>query len=496
MPDKKNLVLGLMVAIPAWAGAAEPLGRSPEDAARVAEVTRPATGFDAPEPFESHPGGAGTVAARGDARALSQPAANLDPARGLDFELGRSLFEKLWVASPSSTRASDGLGPLYNARSCGRCHIRDGRGHPPSPAGGSAESLVLRLSVPGGAAPDGIAEWIATQGDPVYGGQLQDVATPGHRAEGRIALRHEETAVTLAGGEVVHLRRPDYRIADPAYGPLADGLMTSARVAPPMTGLALLAAIPEADILAQEDPEDADGDGISGRAGWQPGPQGPQLGRFGWKAGVATLEAQVAQAFVTDLGLSTPLHPVHAGDCTPAQTACRAAPDGADPERAGLEVDGAAFDLVTFYAGHLGVPARRDLGAPAVLRGKAVFHAAGCPACHVPKFVTARDPARPATSFQLIWPWSDLLLHDMGEGLADHRPEGRATGREWRTPPLWGVGLAQAVSPEAGFLHDGRARSLIEAVLWHGGEAAPARDRVIALPKPDRDALIAFLESL
>ncbi|MEL6979412.1 MAG: di-heme oxidoredictase family protein, partial [Pseudomonadota bacterium] len=144
---------------------------------------------------------------------------------------------------------------------------------------------------------------------------------------------------------------------------------------------------------------------------------------------------------------------------------------------------------------------RRDVDDPIVLRGKEMFYEAGCISCHTPKHVTHRletdgAAAQPEQSFQLIWPYTDLLLHDMGEGLADGRPEGEATGREWRTPPLWGVGLTEAVNGHTFYLHDGRARSLLEAVLWHGGEAQAARDHAAALPKADRDALIRFLESL
>ncbi|MGL4321999.1 MAG: di-heme oxidoredictase family protein, partial [Paracoccaceae bacterium] len=185
------------------------------------------------------------------------------------------------------------------------------------------------------------------------------------------------------------------------------------------------------------------------------------------------------------------------GDCTAAQPDCRNAPHGQEPGiRDGLEVDDAALDLITFYSRNLGVPARRGANDPTVLQGKAIFHAAQCADCHVPKAVTHRLSGQDAQSFQLIWPYTDLLLHDMGEGLADHRPEARATGTEWRTPPLWGIGLTAQVSGRAAFLHDGRARSLLEAILWHGGEAQVARDSVVALPTADRDALIAFLESL
>ncbi|MEH6776026.1 MAG: di-heme oxidoredictase family protein, partial [Cereibacter changlensis] len=230
---------------------------------------------------------------------------------------------------------------------------------------------------------------------------------------------------------------------------------------------------------------------------WSVERNAPMLGRFGLKAGAPTIKQQSAAAFAGDMGISNPLFPAHSGECTAAQTACLAAPTGAEPGvRDGLEVDAAGLDLVAFYARNLAVPERRGLDDPQVLRGKQVFHDSGCAACHRPKFVTHRLEGQPEQSFQLIWPHTDMLLHDMGEGLADNRPEARADGREWRTPPLWGIGLTEQVSGHSHFLHDGRARTLLEAVLWHGGEAEAARQRVISLPKPDRDALIAYLESL
>jgi CxxC motif-containing protein (DUF1111 family) len=265
-----------------------------------------------------------------------------------------------------------------------------------------------------------------------------------------------------------------------------------------MIGLGLLEAIPAADILAHVDETDADGDGISGRANivWSTEFDQPMLGRFGLKAGAPTIRQQSADAFAGDIGISNPLHPNGWGECTDTQDACRAAIDGGDNVHDGLEVDADGLDLVTFYSRNLAVPARRDLDDPEVLLGKEVFYETGCTACHTPKFVTARLEDQPEQSFQLIWPYSDLLLHDIGEGLADLRPEARATGTEWRTPPLWGIGLTEQVSEHTYFLHDGRARSFLEAVLWHGGEAQTHRDAVVAMPKNDRNALIRFLESL
>jgi len=474
------------------------LPRTSEETEHIARVVAPTSDFTRAEPFEARPGGAAGVRARTTADAFSQPSGNMVLDRQTDFRLGNRLFRKLWVAAPASTRASDGLGPLYNARGCQNCHLKDGRGHPPTGPDDPAVSMVLRLSVPGGDAP-AIKGYLATLPDPTYGSQLQNFAAPGRTPEGRLVITWTEQPVTLADGTVVPLRKPAYSVTDLAQGPLAPGAMLSPRVAPQMIGLGLLEAIPASDILARVDEDDADGNDISGRANivWSPEHDRPMLGRFGLKAGTATIREQSAVAFAGDMGLSTVLLPDPWGDCTPAQTECRMAPHGQEPGiRDGLEVDGESLDLVTFYSRNLAVPDRRTPDAPQVLRGKQVFYDSGCPACHTPKFVTARLENQPEQSFQLIWPYTDLLLHDMGPGLADNRPEARATGSEWRTAPLWGIGLTEQVTGTASFLHDGRARSVLEAVLWHGGEAQAARDSVIALPAPDRAALLAFLESL
>ena len=469
---------------------------SAQDCARVAAVTAPPQQFDRAQPFEASAGGAATLRGVVGPKAFTHPSANLAGRGHSDFFLGDALFNKAWASSPASTHASDGLGPLFNARACQSCHVRDGRGHPPGPDD-RALSMFLRLSVP----PRTEAERAAIASlailripEPTYGGQLQEFATPGLAAEGRMQIAYEEFSVSLSGGETATLRRPTYTIAHPGYGPLDEEVMISPRVAPPLIGLGLLEAIHPADIEARADPDDADGDGVSGRVS-RVDPAGA-IGRFGWKASSASLRAQSASAFSGDIGISTPDRPAPHGDCTARQTACRHAPNGVQARLGDTEAPAPVLDLVTHYTAHLAVPARRDVDDGEVLRGKAAFHAAGCAACHTPSFVTARDAARPEHQFQLIWPYTDLLLHDMGEGLADHRPVGTASGREWRTAPLWGVGLTETVSGHSFLLHDGRARSLLEAVLWHGGEAQAARDAVIAMPPDARAALIRFLESL
>ncbi|MDE0523589.1 MAG: c-type cytochrome [Boseongicola sp.] len=473
--------------------------RTADEASRIAAVTALPKRFDGPQRFENRPAGAATVRVTPDADAFSQPSGNITFEDELNFRVGDGLFRKLWVSSPSSTRASDGLGPLFNARSCQRCHVKDGRGHPPSGPDDNAISMFLQISIPG-TQDDGIEEiegYLATLPDPTYGTQLQDFSLAGHPAEYSLQIEYEEIEVPLAGGEVAHLRRPTYTAANLGYGPLHPKAMLSPRVAPQMIGLGLLEAIPTADILALADPDDADGDGVSGRANvvWSVEFDQPMLGRFGHKAGTPTVRQQAAAAFSGDIGISSPLFPAPWGECTEVQADCRAAPHG-DADDRGFEIDAEGLDLVTFYSRNLGVPARRDVGGATVLRGKEIFYGTGCTSCHRPAFVTHRLADQPEQSFQLIWPYSDLLLHDMGPGLADNRSEARATGSEWRTSPLWGIGLTKQVSGHTNFLHDGRARSLLEATLWHGGEAQPHRDAVAGMAPEDREALIKFLESL
>jgi CxxC motif-containing protein (DUF1111 family) len=361
--------------------------------------------------------------------------------------------------------------------------------------------MFLRLSVPPSEPderPSVNGVFAGEVGDPIYGTQLQDFAVPGLAAEGRMVIAYQDHPVTLGDGEVVTLRAPTYSITDLNYGPLADDVMISPRIANPMIGLGLVEQIPLEDILAHADPEDSDGDGISGRANWTIDPETGDvaLGRFGWKAGKATIRDQSASAFAGDIGISTPLVNTPYGDCTISQAECLSMPHGEQARLGVSEAPDPVLDLVTFYSQTLGVPERRNVDDPAVLAGKQAFYQSGCASCHMPKFVTSKTAENPALRFQLIWPYSDFLLHDMGEGLADNRPEGQANGFEWRTPPLWGVGLTQTVSGHTFLLHDGRARNLTEAILWHGGEAQSARDAFASMSAEERANMIAFLESL
>ncbi|MGV1924724.1 di-heme oxidoredictase family protein [Agrobacterium tumefaciens] len=471
-----------------------------KDQSRVQAVTAPTMDFTMPEPFEAMSGGATTSTHKADSGAFSHPSATMPFERKQDFKLGNALFQKLWVSSPSSTQASDGLGPLYNARSCQACHVKDGRGRPPL-AGEDAVSLFLRLARPARNEAERAAiarHEVLNFPDETYGRQLQNVAIPGLAAEGKPVVTYIEKPVRLADGEVVMLRKPDYAVAGLHYGPLGVDTTLSARIAMPTLGLGLIEAIADADILAGADPDNKNGDGISGRPAFVRDHRTGEvkLGRFGWKAQNASVRDQSASAFSHDIGISTPDAQNAYGDCTDVQKDCLAMPTGVQPRLGPVEAPDPILDLVTFYTENLAVPQRRDVGDPTVLRGKQLFYASGCTSCHTPKFVTRRDTADPMQSFQLIWPYSDFLLHDMGEELADGQQVGEASGQEWRTQPLWGIGLTRSVNGNGFYLHDGRARSLTEAILWHGGEAQKARDAFADLQKSDRQALLAFLESL
>ena len=497
----QGITLSLAVAAASFIAVLTSLSAKPDgERARIAAVTLPATDFSRPERHERRPGGAATVFKVPNRDAFSHPSANMSFEQQLDFKVGNGIFKKVWVSAPSSTSSSDGLGPLFNARSCQRCHLKDSRGRPPA-EGERAESMFLRLSIPPQTEADRAALREHRQAvipEPAYGGQLQNFSIQGMLAEGEMMIAYEETSVALADGAVVRLRAPTYGVSGLHYGALHPGVMLSPRVAPPIIGMGLLEAIADADILAGVDPDDRDGDGISGRSNWVWSDEHGKvmLGRLGWKAGQPTVAQQAASAFRGDIGVSTPLYPHPHGDCTPAQRECRTAPHGGASGAESVEATATMFDLLAFYTRNLGVPARRDIDHPQVLAGKRLFYKSNCTGCHRPKFVTRRDSIGKEQSFQLIWPYTDLLLHDMGDGLADNRPEGEATNHEWRTPPLWGIGLTETVSGHTLFLHDGRARNLLEAILWHGGEAEPAKKRVVAMTREERAALLAFLRSL
>jgi CxxC motif-containing protein (DUF1111 family) len=402
----------------------------------------------------------------------------------MDGVLGKALFERLWVSAPSSTKAADGLGPLFNARACSSCHQGGGRTAVSLQEGSLPASAGLTLRV--GAIEDG-----RIVPHPKLGLQVQTMAVPGLAPEGALALSFETHIEQLADGTSIELRRPRFTIGREDVGDLA---WISPRLAPDLHGSGLLERVPLSRLAALADPDDLNGDGISGSivTGLY-GEQGIEPGRFGWKGDEPDLMHQIAAAFQFDLGLATPLRPELWGDCTAAEATCRAAPHGAAP--GAVEVENNIVALIATYLRGLPAPAGQRTSVD-VGQGQAIFAAIGCSGCHAPQ-----QPAELASG-RTIWfqPYSDLLVHDMGDGLADRAADDAVSAaqsaRDWRTAPLWGLGARVAQKNGANLLHDGRARSVLEAILWHGGEAAPAKQRAAALSPDDRAALIAFLESL
>lgn len=401
-----------------------------------------------------------------------------------DFGVGNSFFRLSWVTAPSSTTARDGLGPYYNAVACASCHFKDGRGRPPAFDGETARGLLLRFCT------DGTQANGSSNTDPVYGGQLQDNAILGQIVKGKFNILTQDITETLADGTVITLKNPTYQLVDLGYGPTAANLKVSPRIASQIIGLGLLEAVPDNTILAFADAADSNGDGISGRPNYVYDIQSnsQKLGRFGWKANQPNVRQQVAGAFSGDMGITSFLFPNE--NCPPGVD-CSSIPNGGSPE-----ITDANLDKIALYSRSLAVPARRNHDKPEVLRGKKTFEAIGCTACHIPKMQTGNDYSIVNFRNQTIRPYTDLLLHDMGPALADNAPDFLATGSEWRTPPLWGLGLIQTVNGHTNLMHDGRARNITEAILWHGGEAQTAKTKFKQLTTKEREELLLFLNSL
>ncbi|MCX4247556.1 di-heme oxidoreductase family protein [Paraliomyxa miuraensis] len=437
------------------------------------------------EPGEDLPGGDTTNTLLLGSNAFALPAENITDEHASMFFSGNSFFNQPWVQAPSSTDSRDGLGPLFNARSCAACHFRDGRSSPPLSPDEPFVGVLLRLSIPGtGPHGDVVPE-------PTYGDQVQPFAILDVPAEATPTVEYTPSSGQFPDGEPYELLSPVYALTELAHGPMDDQVMISPRVAPAVFGLGLLEAIDEAHLQQLEDPDDDDGDGVSGRINrvWDVQRQTTSVGRFGWKAEQPTVRQQSAGAFIGDIGITSTLFP--AQTCTDVQAECASAIDGGTPEIADH-----LLDRVEVYASLLAVPVRERAEDPTVLQGKAVFHELGCADCHVPSHHTGSDAALVEVRDQEIWPYTDLLLHDMGDALADGRPSFGADGREWRTPPLWGLRLYPVVNGHDRLLHDGRARGVTEAILWHGGEAESAKQRFMARSAAERRALVEFVESL
>lgn len=413
--------------------------------------------------------------------AFSQQVPSLESTQSLHFFVGNSFFNQNWVTSPASTTARDGLGSIFNARSCATCHFKDGRGRPPKIAGEINHGLLLRLSIPeqdlyGAPLPD-----------PNYGGQLQDQSILGVKTEGEFDIIYQTISGEFSDGESYSLQKPLYSLKNLNYGDIDASIQISPRVGQQMIGLGLLEAISEGDLLANADPTDADQDGVSGKPNyvWDVVNHQLSIGRFGWKANQPSLRQQVAGAFLGDIGITSSLFP---SNNNPANVTT------ANEDQ--LDISDDDLRKVVLYASTLAVPAQRNYKDENVIKGKQLFTQLECQKCHVMQFNTSIHKEISALSNQKIHPYTDLLLHDMGNELADNRPDYQANGNEWRTPPLWGIGLIETVNNHTFFLHDGRARNLTEAILWHGGEVQKSQENFKKLSKTERDQLITFLNSL
>jgi CxxC motif-containing protein (DUF1111 family) len=427
--------------------------------------------------------------------AFNIPFVGLTREQAESFAAGHAAFNEAWVLAPDPSGVW-GLGPTFNEDRCVHCHENNGRGRA-SDHGEQAElGLLVRLSVPG------TTDTGAPNPHPHYGDQLQNRGIPDRvPAEGRAIVLYEEREVTFEDGETVMLRKPVIRFEGLEFGTLGPETMVSVRIAQQLVGLGLLEAVAEETILAIAAQQDPAMRGKPNRV-WDHELEQTVLGRFGWKASQPTLRQQTAVAFHSDIGATTFMFPEE--NCPDVQTACLDLPSASKCGGQGgctgntfrPEVNPSRLNNITLYLRTLTVPTRRNVESLDVQRGEQLFQKARCAACHVPELHIGPNPAIAAAANLLIRPYTDLLLHDMGEDLADNRPEFAASGREWRTPPLWGIGLLDTVNGHTALLHDGRARNITEAILWHGGQAEASRETFRSMPKADRDALVSFIKSL
>jgi CxxC motif-containing protein (DUF1111 family) len=444
-------------------------------------------------PDEALSAGTFTIA-RTDASAYAEPATVLDYKQRQAFDMGRGHFHRRWVVF-AGVNGDWGLGPTFIADRCSICHANAGRGTPPASPDQQLRSMIVRVSLPGR------DEQGAPRADPHYGDQFQNDSLQGRTAddayssepvppEADLYLDWTTRTVAFADGETVELREPRLRIERLRFGPLGEGAMTSVRNAQALVGLGLLEVVPEETLLTIAERQLAEGmrgrpnrvwDAVNGRMA---------LGRFGWKANQPSLKQQIAAAAIGDMGVTSELFPEQ--NCPPVQALCLDETPGAPREL--IDNDWVEME---FWLQGLAVPARRSVTDPRFARGAALFVEAKCAVCHVPELKTAATvPHLPQLANQTLRAYTDLLLHDMGEDLADGRPDFEAGPRDWRTPPLWGLGLSKAVNGSTALLHDGRARTILEAVLWHDGEAKASRERFRNLPKTDRESLLFYLESI
>jgi len=415
-----------------------------------------------------------------------QPVAGLSYAQLRLFKEGEKEFKVPWVVFPL-LGGHWGLGPTYIANACSVCHVQAGRGRTVDNA--VIVQQLLRVSIPG-QGPHG-----EPNPHPHYGDQIQvfgvnvglkENLKPG---EADVFVDWIFSSVTLTDGSKVELRRPHIRIENLNFGLLGNDVMTSLRNTQVIFGMGYLEAVPEASLI--QIAADQKLQGLNGRLNyvWDDIHKTKALGRFGWKANQPSIRQQIVAAFLGDMGVTSSLYIEE--NCPPVQTICRAMPPGNRPEL--LDYN---WDQMEFWQAALAPPLARKMNDPQVQRGEQLFKQAGCAACHVPELITGEYPLLPLISLTKFRAFTDLLLHDMGDELADGRPDFLAGPRDWRTPPLWGIGLSERVNGSTHLLHDGRARNVLEAILWHGGEGKSAKDAFSKMNSDEREALIAFVHAI
>lgn len=402
------------------------------------------------------------------------------------FGIGNAMFDQNWVSAPATTTSRDGLGPIFNARACSACHLADGRGEPILTNGEASQGFLLRLST----GNDPITGPIATLN---YGDQLQDASNLNVDKEGEVHVTFENITGTYPDGTTYELRKPTYTVANENYAAIGT-VKISPRIGQQLIGLGFIDALSDSSILANEDVNDNNGDGISGKANyvWNVKENKSTLGKFGWKANQPNLEQQISAAFNGDMGLTTSTFPIE--NC-PGGIDCSELFNGVN-EGETVEVTDTQMSRMMVYMSAISVPIRRDYDTYNVLKGKALFNELACVTCHVNNFTTSDFKLLPQISNVTIRPYSDFLLHDMGDELADNRADFLANGNEWRTQPLWGLGMIELVNDHTFLLHDGRARNIEEAILWHGGEAEKSKNDFMNLKAEEREQLLSFLNSL
>lgn len=428
------------------------------------------------ESSEEFPGGATTYNSIFSG-SFEQPSSNLNSNELAQHAAGDADFSNNFVTSPAII--NPGLGPIFNHVSCVSCHPKNGKSPQPI-SGNDLKGLLFRISIPRADESQG------PMPVPGLGGQFQNKAIVGKTSEGQVSISFVENDFTFADGTPYTLRKPVYTLTS-TTATIPTNMMVSPRIAQQVIGLGLIENITKSDILSRQDINDADGDGISGKANSVLNPVSGlfELGRFGWKANNASLLEQATSALHQDIGITSFVFPIES-------SFGQIQYDGLDDE---TEVDSqSVFDL-TFYTQSLAVPKRRNFNDASANNGKQLFFNIGCNKCHTQKYITGNS-ANAFLNNQIIYPYTDLLLHDMGNELADGRPDFLATGNEWRTPPLWGIGLSELVNGHTNLLHDGRARNILEAIMWHGGEAETQKIKVSKLSKKERDDLVKFVASL